>query len=294
MSASPPTHGASGEPAAVHRVTWSGRTATPPATAWCRSPSPCRCRTTSAPRAPPLQLAAQDGHRARRWWSTPSAMGPDFTFFVVYGPVQPPGRPRRGAGDRARVPAAHRQGGQRRRSSAGCGASWSWSARASAPTRTPSASTPSSTSRASPARRAWSTTARCGWSTSAPRCSCPELVERARGRAGRRRAGLARSSPSATRTCTTPARCRPRSARRYPAERRPLRCWSSAVRASTSRRPPSSASTGSSAGAPPRRGRQLPRPRAAADPAERARRGDGPGSDGMTGRADRAPTPGSG
>ena len=27
-------------------------TATPPATAWCRCPSPCRCRTTSAPRAP--------------------------------------------------------------------------------------------------------------------------------------------------------------------------------------------------------------------------------------------------
>ena len=32
----------------------------------------------------------------------------------------------------------------------------------------------------------------------------------------------ARSSPSATRTCTTPRRCRPRSARRCPADKRPL------------------------------------------------------------------------
>ena len=88
------------------------------------------------------------------------AMGPDFTFFVVYGSVNH-------LVDLSAVQVLEReyplltaQGGQRRRSSAGCGASWWCSAPASAPTRTPSASTRSSTSRASPARRASSTTAR--------------------------------------------------------------------------------------------------------------------------------------
>ena len=54
----------------------------------------------------------------------------------------------------------------------------------------------------------------------------PELVERGAGGEGRRGAGRRRWSPSATRTCTTPGRCRRRSGRRC----RPTggRCWSSA------------------------------------------------------------------
>ena len=56
--------------------------------------------------------------RARWAWTRrcvvhAKAMGPDFTFFVVYGPVQPPRRRLRGPGGRARVPAAVGQGGQR-------------------------------------------------------------------------------------------------------------------------------------------------------------------------------------
>ena len=42
-------------------------------------------------------------------------MGPDFTFFVVYGRVQPPRRPLGGRGRRARLRAADPQGGQRGR-----------------------------------------------------------------------------------------------------------------------------------------------------------------------------------
>jgi beta-lysine 5,6-aminomutase beta subunit len=59
------------------------------------------------------------------------AMGPDFTFFVVYGRVA-----HLVELDQVRVV---------ERSGRGCGASWWWWARASVPTRTPWASTRSST-----------------------------------------------------------------------------------------------------------------------------------------------------
>ena len=64
-----------------------------------------------------------------------------------------------------------------------------------------------------------------------------------------------RSSPSATPTCSTPGRCRRPSA--SPTPPTSGRCWSSAVRASTRRWPTSSASTGSSPAAP-RRARSPP------------------------------------
>ena len=68
-------------------------------------------------------------------------MGPDFTFFVVYGRVNHLVDPSRGRGRRARLRAAHPQGGQRRDQARRCAAGWSSSAAASAPTPTPSAST---------------------------------------------------------------------------------------------------------------------------------------------------------
>ena len=106
-----------------------------------------------------LQLAAKMGMEPALLVHA-KAMGPHFTFFVVYGSVTHLVDVARGRGRRARVPAAHRPRRSTPRSRSGCAASWSSSAPASAPTPTPSASTPSSTSRASPARRAWSTTAR--------------------------------------------------------------------------------------------------------------------------------------
>ena len=64
----------------------SGPTATRPATAWCRCPSPCRCRTRRPPRAPRSSSRTRWAW-TRRWSCTPRPMGPDFTFFVVYGRV---------------------------------------------------------------------------------------------------------------------------------------------------------------------------------------------------------------
>ena len=91
------------------------------------------------------------------------AMGPDFTFFVVYGRVHH-------LVDVDKVEVVERDYpllspkeanlAIRKRA---CAAGWSWSAPASAPTRTRSASTRSSTSRGSRGRRAWSTTARSRW-----------------------------------------------------------------------------------------------------------------------------------
>ena len=70
-----------------------GRTATPPATAWCRCRSPCRCRTTSGPRAPrcswPTRWAS-----TRRWWCTPRRWGRTSRSSSSTAAVQPPGRPR--------------------------------------------------------------------------------------------------------------------------------------------------------------------------------------------------------
>ena len=163
----------------------------------------------------------QDGHgpgagRARQ------ADGARLHVLRRLRPGQPPRRPRQGRGRRARLPAADAQGGQRSRSSRRCAAGWSSSAAASAPTRTPSASTRSSTSRGSRGRRAWSTTASSRWSTSAPRSRCPQLVERAPARRRPTPSWSPRSSPSATPTCSTPARCPRRSARPTRPTRRPL------------------------------------------------------------------------
>ena len=106
-----------------------------------------------------LQLAAKMGMDPAMLVHA-KAMGPDFTFFVVYGSVNH-------LVDLSKVTVLEREYPlltakevNSDRSSGTCAASSSWSAPASAPTRTPSASTRSSTSRASPARRAWSTTAR--------------------------------------------------------------------------------------------------------------------------------------
>ena len=88
------------------------------------------------------------------------AIDTGYTFFVVYGSVKhlvDLDAVRRGG---AGLPAAVVVGDQRRDPDRAATASWSSSAPASAPTRTPSASTRSSTSRASRGRRAWSTTAR--------------------------------------------------------------------------------------------------------------------------------------
>ena len=52
----------------------SARTATPPATAWCSCPSPCRCRTTSGPRAPPCSWPPRWAW-SRRWSCTPRRWG---------------------------------------------------------------------------------------------------------------------------------------------------------------------------------------------------------------------------
>ena len=106
-----------------------------------------------------LQLAAKMGLEPALLVHA-KAMGPHFTFFVVYGSVTHLVDVREVEVHRARVPAADLARRSTPRSRSGCAASWSSSAPASAPTPTPSASTPSSTSRGSPARRAWSTTAR--------------------------------------------------------------------------------------------------------------------------------------
>ena len=60
-----------------------------------------------------------------------------------------------------------------------------------------------------------------GSSTSAPRSRVPQLVGRALAEQRRRGPGLARSSPSATRTCSTPGRCRAAFREAYPAEAAP-------------------------------------------------------------------------
>ena len=62
------------------------RSATPPATAWSRSRSPCRCRTTSARRPRRSSWPARMGMQPALLVHA-KAMGPHFTFFVVYGSV---------------------------------------------------------------------------------------------------------------------------------------------------------------------------------------------------------------
>ena len=148
------------------------------------------------------------------------AVGPDFTFFVVYGrssvvidldEVQ--------VQEREFPLLSTKEINLQVRSSLGrklvvVGGT-------SAPTRTPSGWTRSSTSRGSRGRRGWSTTGRCGWSTSARR-SRPTSWSRGQRRSGPTRSWSARSSPSATPTCTTSARSPRRSALVARAAKRPL------------------------------------------------------------------------
>ena len=65
----------------------SGRTATPPATAWCRCRSRCRWRTASSPRAPRSSWRRRWAW-TRRWSCTPRRWARTSRFFVVYGRVQ--------------------------------------------------------------------------------------------------------------------------------------------------------------------------------------------------------------
>ena len=91
----------------------SAPTATPPATAWCRCRSPCRCRTTSGPRAPPSSSPRKMGlepgaARARQ------GDGPGLHLLRRLRQRSPTSSTSRGRGRRARVPAADRQGDQHR------------------------------------------------------------------------------------------------------------------------------------------------------------------------------------
>ncbi len=222
----------------------SGRTATPPATAWCRCRSRCPLPHGKRAEGAALQLAHKMGIEPAMVVHA-KAMGPDFTFFVVYGSVQHLVDLDEVAGRGARLPAARRRRRSTPPSRTGCAASSSSSAPASAPTRTRSASTRSSTSRASRGRRAWSTTARSGREPRRP-------GDRARaGRAGPRGAGRRRPRlPGRHPEGRAPAQ-HPRAGRRVPRGDpggAAGRCWSSAARASTRPWPPSSASTRSSAG----------------------------------------------
>ena len=161
------------------------------------------------------------------------AMGPDFTFFVVYGSHRTWSNVDDVHVVEREYPLLTAKDINADDQASSCAASSSSSGRASAPTRTRSASTPSSTSRASPARRASSTTARSRSSTSGPRCSCPSSSP---GRAPRRPtpSSSARSSRRRTRTSTTRPRC-PRPSGR---PTRPGRCRSSSSAARASRRAP--------------------------------------------------------
>ena len=170
-------------------------------------------------------------------------MGPDFTFFVVYGRVQPPGRPQRGRGRRARLPAADAEGGQR-----------GDQARAAPPAgrrrRLHRHRRPHRRHRRDPQHQGLRGGEGAG------------VLPRAQGRQPRRpglraAAGRARRRGEGRRRAGLPGR---HPARRPPAQhprdvggvprglpgRRSGRCWSSAARASTRRWPASSASTGSS------------------------------------------------
>ena len=109
-----------------------------------------------------LQLAAKMGLEPALLVHA-KAMGPDFTFFVVYGRATHLVDLRDVEVVEREFPLLTPKRGQHGDQDAGCAASSSSSAPASAPTPTRSASTRSSTSRASRGRRAWSTTARSRW-----------------------------------------------------------------------------------------------------------------------------------
>ena len=174
-------------------------------------------------------------------------MGPDFTFFVVYGRVNHLVDPSTVTDRRARLPAAHAQGGQRRHQAVAAPP-------AGRRGRLHRHRRPHRRHRRDPQHQGL----RGG--------EGPGVLPRGQGREPRRpglgaaaRRAVAdrarptpswspRSSPSATPTCSTPARCRPRSARPTPPDSG--RCSWSAGPASTRRWPATSASTGSSAAAP--------------------------------------------
>ena len=196
----------------------------------------------------------QDGHRPGAAWCTPRRWGRTSRSSSSTARCTTWSTSTRSRCIEREYPLLGAQGGQRDGSSARCGARSSWSVRASAPTRTPWASTRSSTSRASRGRRAWSTTPRSRSCNLGAQVLVPELVERARAA----KADAVLVSPGRDAEGRPPAQ-HPRDGGRVPRGvpgRTSGRCSSSVGRASTSRAPRSSASTGSSARArPPARSR---------------------------------------
>ena len=192
-----------------------------------------------------LQLAAKMGMEPAMLVHA-KAMGPDFTFFVVYGSVTHLVDLSEVKVARARVPAARRQGGQRDHQDG-------------------AAPQAGRRRRLHRHRRAHGRHRRDPQHQGLRRREGPRVLPGGQGREprrpgarararrpgargeGRRGAGVPGRHPARRAPDTTPARCRRRSARRTP--RAPPRCWSSAGRASTSTPPASSASTGSSAAA---------------------------------------------
>ena len=190
-----------------------GRTGTPPVTAWCRCRSPCRCRDDKRAEGAALQLAGKMGmDPAMVVHAKP--MGDGFTFFVVYGRVQPPGRPVAGASWPSGTSRCCRPRRSTRWSSSGCGASCRWSGAC--------IGTDAHTVGIDAILNVKGIAGEKGleYYRELRVVNMGAQVQRAgAGRAGPRPSGptrcwSARWSPSATRTCTTPGRCRRRSGRR--------------------------------------------------------------------------------
>ena len=221
----------------------SGRTATPPATGWCRRRSPCPCRPGPKAEGAALQLANKMGIEPAMVVHS-HGIGDGYTFFVVYGSVQHlvdlDAVARRGA----RLPAAVVGGDQRRDQER-------LQPQARRPRRLHRHRRAHRRHRRDPQREGLRGGEGPGVPTRDGRDQPRRAGHRARaGGAGPRRARPTPSwsprwSPRRTRTCATPASWPPPSARRWGS---PARCWSSAAPASTRRWPPTSASTRSSAG----------------------------------------------
>ena len=239
-------------------------TATPPATAWCSCPSPCRSRTPRSPRAPPSQLANKMGmDPALVVHAKP--MGEGFTFFVVYGRVNHLVDPSKVEVVERDYPlltpkevnAAIKRSLRRRLVVVGgCIGTDAHTVGIDAILNIKGFAGEKGLEYYRELK-----VVNLGAQVSVPAAR--------RGRAARRRptpCSSPRWSPSATPTCSTPARCPRRSAR--PTRPPSGRCWSSAVPASTRRWPASSASTGSSAAA--RRPARSPLHRPPPHPREKA------------------------
>ncbi len=184
----------------------------------------------------------QDGHGSRAGGAR-EADGAGLHVLRRLRTGAPPGRPATGRGRRAGLPAAHAQGGQRR-GQAGPAPPAGRRRRLHRHRRAHGRHRRDPEHQGLRRREGPGVLPRAArWSTSVPRSRCPSWSG---GRSRRRPTPYwsPRWSPSATRTCSTPGRCRRRSERR--SRRRAGRCWSSAGRASTRRWPQSSASTGSS------------------------------------------------